>query len=155
MTTEKIRIGKTDFTVKPEAQSLTVQSVYPGVGVHSEVIVNFSRQGIKIIEDRSNAPEPWRTIVVPLRAGGFRVETTGAVEDRGLLSVKYEPIDSVTEYADAAALKKTDGRVLSAITNALEALNVIKDKPDFISHSQRKLIETYAKYFVENAQQIS
>ncbi len=148
MPTEKVRIGRTDYLVKPEEGSLTVQSEHPMYAVHSTVIVHFTATGIEVIEDRTNAPEPWKTIVTPLRTGGFKVDTTGAVEELGMVTAEFHSMDSVVEYADAAELKKGDARVFSAIRNAVQAAAQLEGT-NTLSMAQRKMIEAYKTHFEE------
>ena len=153
MPTEKVKLGKTDYLVKPAEGSITVHSEHPMYAAHSTVIVHFTATGVEVIEDRTNAREPWKTIVTPLRTGGFHVETTGVLEESGLVTPKFHSMDSVAEYTNAARFKKADERVFSAISNAVQAAAQLEET-NRLSLSQRKMIERYKAHFAETSVQL-
>lgn len=134
------KIGNTTYEIAPYATSekVLVACEYVGQAVTSNVEVAFSKDGITIIEDRSNGDV---LSVITKLGDSIKCVSKGTIisEDDST-----QRLDETQIYKNAEEFRERNPRISSAVDNALEAVHGAGDTLS-LTAAQNEMMRAYAQ----------
>jgi hypothetical protein len=133
----KVSLDNTDYDLESDSISdtLYVRCRYNGAAAISDVTVKFAKDGVMIQEERSNG-----SILSRVRRMGDSV----IFDSRGYLESEDGqrfPLNETITYKNVEDFGKAQSRIVSAIRNAIKALNLKTDNLT-LSTTQQQIIRS-------------